>query len=65
MGIDDCCPPAIIADDLREGRLLLLSETSIRDSYGYYVVSATEPDAQRGPAIEAFLGWLLSTAPQP
>jgi len=59
------CPPAIIADDLREGRLLLLSETSIRDSYGYYVVSATEPDAQRGPAIEAFLGWLLSTAPQP
>lgn len=59
------CPPAIIVDDLREGRLVPLSETAIRDGYGYYIVSAAEPDPQRGPGIEAFRAWLLSTAPAP
>lgn len=59
------CPPAIIADDLREGRLVELSDTAIRDDYGYHIVSAAEPDAQRGPAITAFREWLLSTAPAP
>lgn len=59
------CPPAIIADDLREGRLVQLSDTAIRDGYGYYVVSAVEPDTQHGHAIKAFRGWLLSTVPAP
>ncbi len=58
------CPPAIIADDLCQGRLLRLSEIAIRESYGYYVVSTAEPQAQSGPAVAAFRNWLLSTAPQ-
>jgi DNA-binding transcriptional LysR family regulator len=59
------CPLAIIADDLREGRLVQLSATAIRGECGYYVVAAAEPDAQRAPAVGAFRDWLLSTAPGP
>jgi DNA-binding transcriptional LysR family regulator len=59
------CPLAIIADDLRERRLVQLSATTIRANCGYYVVTAAAPDAQRAPAVEAFRDWLLSTAPEP
>lgn len=57
------CPPAIIADDIREGRLVALSETAIRANYGYYIVTSTEPHARLGPVAAAFRDWLLSTAP--
>lgn len=57
------CPPAIIADDLREGRLVQLSETAIGADCGYYVVTSAAPPARLGPAVAAFRDWLLSTAP--
>lgn len=59
------CPPAIIGDDLREGRLIQLSDRAIREGYGYYVVSAAEAAAGNEASIAEFRGWLLSTAPSP
>ena len=57
------CPLAIVADDIRDGRLVQLSVTSIRGEYGYYIVAAAEPDPQRASGLAAFRDWLLSTAP--
>jgi hypothetical protein len=57
------CPLAIVADDIREGRLAQLSETAIREEFGYYVVAAAEPEAQHASGLEAFRDWLLATVP--
>jgi len=59
------CPLAIVADDIGAGRLVQLSDTSIRADFGYYVLVAADSAEQRAPAIEAFRAWLLSTAHQP
>ena len=56
------CPLAIIADDLREGRLVQLSDTAIRAEFGYYVVAAAVPEQPRVAGARAFRDWLLSTA---
>jgi len=56
------CPLAIVAEDLREGRLARLSEVAIRDRHGYYVLSAAAPPPDRAAAVAAFRGWLLATA---
>ena len=56
------CPLAIVSDDLREGRLVQLSLTAIRAGFGYYVVTADEPEPGRAKAVAAFAEWLLSTA---
>lgn len=57
------CPLAIVADDVASGRLVQLSDITIRAEFGYYVVVATEPPRQRATALAAFSDWLLSTAP--
>jgi DNA-binding transcriptional LysR family regulator len=56
------CPLAIIADDLREGRLVQLSERTIRDECAYYAVvrRPSEPSGSRD--VDLFREWLLSTA---
>ncbi|MFT3974479.1 MAG: LysR substrate-binding domain-containing protein [Amaricoccus sp.] len=59
------CPLAIIADDLREGRLGQLSEIAVRDTCGYYLLSSPAPAADRAPAVAAFRDWLLATAGEP
>jgi LysR family transcriptional regulator, glycine cleavage system transcriptional activator len=46
----------IVADDLREGRLLRLSETHVEEPYGYYVV--WRPDNPRKKLIRSFCEWL-------
>ena len=56
------CALAIIADDLREGRLMQLSDTAIRAEYGYYVVTPQAPLQPLSQAIDLFRDWLLSTA---
>ena len=56
------CALAIIADDLREGRLVQLSDTAIRREHGYYVVTGHRPGPT--PTVALFRDWLLSTAPQ-
>ena len=45
----------------RDGRLVQLSDTAIREDFGYYVVAAAEPDAQHTSGLEAFRDWLLAT----
>ena len=58
------CALAIIADDLREERLVQLSDQLIRAEYGYYIV--TRRTAEGPPrAVGRFREWLLSTAPTP
>jgi LysR family transcriptional regulator, glycine cleavage system transcriptional activator len=52
------CPLAMIADDLREGRLVQLSNTAIRADYAYYILVGTRP----APGLDKFRDWLLSTA---
>ncbi|MBB5224245.1 DNA-binding transcriptional LysR family regulator [Amaricoccus macauensis] len=56
------CPLAIVAEDLREGRLAQLSGVTVREDCGYYLISAAAPPADRAPAIAAFRDWLLATA---
>ena len=56
------CPLAIVDDDLREGRLVQLSDTAIREEFAYYIVTDATPEAQCAPGIVAFRKWLLSTA---
>jgi LysR family transcriptional regulator, glycine cleavage system transcriptional activator len=56
------CPAAIVAEDLREGRLVQLSATAIREHCGYYVLTAAAPPPDRAPLLAAFRDWLLSTA---
>jgi DNA-binding transcriptional LysR family regulator len=56
------CPLAIVADDIEEGRLGQLSSTAIRETFGYYLVAAAEPDPQRAPGLRAFRDWLLATS---
>lgn len=55
------CPLAIVAEDLREGRLVQLSDVGVRESFGYYILSAAAPAAERAAGIRAFRDWLLST----
>jgi len=52
------CPLAMIADDLRDGRLVQLSDTAIRAGCAYYIVVGARPK----PEIETFRDWLLSTS---
>jgi DNA-binding transcriptional LysR family regulator len=54
------CPLAIIADDLREGRLVRLSERTIRSECAYYIVTRRASD--QSPVVDRFRDWLLSTA---
>jgi DNA-binding transcriptional LysR family regulator len=56
------CPIAMIADDIREGRLTQLSATAIGGEFAYYVVAAG-PAALGAPPVAAVRDWLLSTAP--
>jgi DNA-binding transcriptional LysR family regulator len=58
------CALAIIADDLREERLVQLSDRLIRAEYGYYIVTRRTPEEPSG-AVGRFRAWLLSTAPRP
>ena len=57
------CPRVIVAEDIREGRLMALSETAIREECGYYIIGAKQ-DSGRAPTIDTFRAWLLSTAPE-
>ncbi len=52
------CPLAMVADDLREGRLVQLSDTAIRADCAYYVVVG----ARATPGTETLRDWLLSTS---
>lgn len=52
------CPLAMIAGDLREGRLVQLSDTAIRAECAYYIAVGPRP----APELEAFRDWLLSTS---
>ena len=58
------CALAIIADDLREERLVQLSDRLIRAEYGYYIVTQRTAEEPSG-AVGRFRAWLLSTAPTP
>ncbi len=59
------CALAIIAADLREGRLVQLSDTTIRAEYGYYVVTRRALEQPVSQAVGLFREWLLSTALEP
>lgn len=56
------CALAVIADDLREGRLVQLSDMTVRAEYGYYIVTRRASERSLSRAISLFRDWLLSTA---
>jgi LysR family glycine cleavage system transcriptional activator len=53
------CPRAMIRDDLETGRLRLLSEVSVMEPSGYYLLSAAARH-RRGDAAAAFRAWALA-----
>ena len=56
------CPLSIIQDDLKSGRLVKLSGTTVHDESAYYIL---EPDRSRRkpvPKTVAFKTWLLDAA---
>jgi DNA-binding transcriptional LysR family regulator len=56
------CPLAIIADDLREGRLVQISDRTIRAEAAYYILTREARERSAAPVVDLFEGWLLSTA---
>jgi DNA-binding transcriptional LysR family regulator len=56
------CPLAIIADDLRAGRLVQVSDRTIRAEAAYYVVTRPARERSATQAADLFRDWLLSTA---
>jgi DNA-binding transcriptional LysR family regulator len=56
------CPLAIIADDLRERRLVQLSGRTIRSECAYYLVARHATDQPRSVVVGRFRDWVLSTA---
>jgi DNA-binding transcriptional LysR family regulator len=56
------CPLAIVADDLREGRLVQLSERTIRSECAYYLITRPATDQPRSAIVGLFRDWILSTA---
>jgi LysR family glycine cleavage system transcriptional activator len=56
------CPLAIIADDLREGRLVQLAERTIRSECGYYVVTRDAAERPGPAAVRLFRDWVLCAA---
>ncbi len=55
------CPLAIVADDLREGRLVQLSKRTIRAESAYYVVIRDDEGLSSSSVVRLFRDWLLST----
>jgi DNA-binding transcriptional LysR family regulator len=55
------CPLAIIAEDLRAGRLVQLSTRTIRAENAYYIVMRRDTGAGGAEARDRFRDWLLST----
>lgn len=54
------CPPAMIAPDLMEGRLVRLSDITVLEDFNYYLIqSDRHPDRQIcAEAREVFVNWL-------
>lgn len=54
------CSLAMVGPDLKEGRLVQLSESSVLDEFDYYLIQSnlTPRDAGRRRAREAFLAWI-------
>jgi DNA-binding transcriptional LysR family regulator len=55
------CPLAIVADDLREGRLVQLSKRTIRADSAYYIVIRDDGSLPSSSLVRLFCDWLLST----
>lgn len=53
------CPRAMIRDDIETGRLRLLSEVSVMEASGYYLLSGASPP-RRDDASAAFRTWALA-----
>jgi len=55
------CPLAIVSDDLLEGRLIQLSEKTIRADSGYYVLIRDDDHLPSPSVVKLFRDWILST----
>jgi LysR family transcriptional regulator, glycine cleavage system transcriptional activator len=58
-------PPTLIADDLAAGRLVRLSDVSVFQSYGYYVLEPEDSDPRKAAAADTFKRWLFAAARRP
>lgn len=54
------CPPALLADDLRENRLMPISKVAVNEDTRYWLLEPPRVDRARLTAISAFKAWLLS-----
>jgi LysR family transcriptional regulator, glycine cleavage system transcriptional activator len=55
------CPAAMIRDDLDAGRLVQLSDTTVMEEFGYYLVTQALNDPAIAPAAQAFRAWALAS----
>lgn len=55
------CPLAVIADDLRDGRLVPLSAVTVHDDSGYYLLDRPPLGSTTHAAAKAFRDWLFAT----
>ena len=56
------CAPTLLADDLKTGRLVQLSDVSVQASFDYYILEPHEFPGSKLEARETFKAWLLKQA---
>ncbi len=56
------CPLSIIQDDLKAGRLVALSETTIDEESAYYILEPASLPRTSAPKTRTFKAWLLDAA---
>jgi LysR family glycine cleavage system transcriptional activator len=53
-------PTAILADDLKSGRLIRLFETEVLHEKAYYIHGPAAPRLSRAGEVKIFKDWLLA-----
>lgn len=53
-------PVALITEDLEAGRLVRLSDVTVREDHSYYILTREMPDGFPRPAVQSFYDWVMS-----
>ena len=55
-------PTAILADDLKAGRIVKLFDTPVLEERAYYITEPANPRESRADEVAMFKAWLLAEA---